>query len=75
MKTLKNLNHLGVKVAGNTLVLKERTYFLRMRKQEFIFPGKNLACILVLACSLETIISNIISSIHNLTVPSSTYAL
>lgn len=44
MKTLKNLNHLGVKVAGNTSVLKERSYFLRMRKQEFIFPGKK-ACL------------------------------
>lgn len=41
MKTLNNLKHLGIKVAGDISVLKERTYFLRMRKQEFIYPRKN----------------------------------
>lgn len=75
MQTLKNLKHLGIKVAGDTSILKERAYFHRMRRQEFVFPRKKLAYILVLACFLETIKSNIISSVHHLTVPSSTYTL
>lgn len=75
MKTLKILRHLRVKVTGDMSLLKERTYFLRMRRQEFIFPRKKLSCLLVLAFSLETIIYNIISRVHNLTVPSSTVML
>lgn len=48
MKTLKNLKRLGVIVAGDTSVLKERTYFLRMRRQDFIFPRKYLPAYIVL---------------------------